>query len=304
MNTSFKSILSLLIVVFMAGCNGNPMKVKEAHGIGKTTIYVEESFKPLFDTSIYTFEGQNPLAKITAKYTTEEGAIQAFFQKKTKMICITREFTKEEKDKLLKSQIEVRSDKIAIDAVTLIVNPANPDSTLTLDKLKRILSGQDTVWNGLKTGINVVYDNAASANFIYLRKLTGDVPIPKNVFAVKSNAEVINYVKNNKSAIGVIGVNWVSDEDDPQTLRFRDGISVVAVAETPEKGYFKPYQSYIYTKEYPLTRDVWMINRGSRTGLNSGLVLFLTGEKGQLIVQKSSLIPANMVARMIEIKSE
>ena len=35
--------------------------------------------------------------------------------------------------------------------------------------------------------------------------------------------EVIKYVKEHPNAIGVIGVNWISDEDDPKVLDFLDG---------------------------------------------------------------------------------
>lgn len=303
MKKQVKFAFALMAVVILSGCS-NPMTVTEAHGIGKTEIYIDESFKPLFDTSIDTFEGQNPMAEITPKYTTEDEAIRKLLKGETDAICITRDFTEKEKADLRKSNVEVKSDLIAKDAVALIVNPENPDSTMTVDQLKRILTGQDTMWNGLKTGINVVFDNINSANFLYMRKLTENAKIPVNVFAVKSNEEVIEYVKKNKSALGVIGVNWISDEDDPQALSFRNGITVVAVAESAAKDYFKPYQAYIYTKEYPLTRELWMLNKGSRDGVNNGLVLFMIGEKGQLIIQKSSLIPAHAVARMVEITTE
>lgn len=303
MKKQVKFAFALMAVVVLSGCS-NPMTVTEAHGIGKTEIYIDESFKPLFDTSIDTFEGQNPMAEITPKYTTEDEAIRKLLKGETDAICITRDFTEKEKADLRKSNVEVKSDLIAKDAVALIVNPENPDSTMTVDQLKRILTGQDTIWKGLKTGINVVFDNINSANFLYMRKLTENAKIPVNVFAVKSNEEVIEYVKKNKSALGVIGVNWISDEDDPQALSFRNGITVVAVAESAAKDYFKPYQAYIYTKEYPLTRELWILNKGSRDGVNNGLVLFMIGEKGQLIIQKSSLIPARAVARMVEITTE
>lgn len=301
MKNSFKLVLCCLVLI--ASCN-NPMKVTEAHGIGKAKIYIEESFKPLFDTSIYTFESQNPLADIIPVYKTEEEILQDFFAKKVETMCITRDLTESELAKLKKANIEVRSEILAKDAVALIINPENPDSTISIDQLKDILTGKTKTWSGLKTGINVVFDHENSANFNYLKNLSGVTKVPENVFAVKSNAEVINYVKNNKSAIGVIGVNWISDEDDPQTLDFLNGIKVMAVSKTATSESFKPYQSYIYDKQYPMTRDLWVVNYAARSGVSSGFLLFMTGEKGQLLIQKSSLIPANMVARVIQIKSE
>lgn len=305
MKVAVKLFAAVSGICLLLSCDGNPLAYqKDAHGRGQAKIYFEESFKPLFETSIYTFEGLYPKADIVPEYCTEEAAITAFFKNETKTICITRDFTEEEKARLSKSNVEVRSDKIAEDAVVLIVHPDNQDTTMTVDKLKRILTGKDTLWNTSKSKINVVFDNVNSANFQYLRNLADSKAIPKNIFAVKSNEEVIKYVKENRNAIGVIGANWISDEDDETVLEFLKGIKVVAIAASENSEYFQPYQAYIHTKEYPLTRDLWMINKGSRSGLNTGFVLFMKGEKGQLIIQKSSLVPANTPVRLIQVKTE
>ena len=300
-----------LVILFsglmLLSCNDtqNPFAIGgETHRRGDIHIYIEESFKPLFKTSIYTFESQYPKAKIKDHYCTEQDAINAFLNKKTKTIFISRDFTKREKEKLKLVQVEVRSEKLAEDALALIIHPNNPDTSISVNQLKRMLTGKENTWKTLKTKIDIVFDNQNSANFTYLRNLTGDSPIPTNIFAVKSNEEVINYVKTHPNAIGIIGSNWISDEDDVDVLDFLNGIKVMQVSKDDSKDYFKPYQAYIYTKEYPLTRELWSINKGGRNGLNSGFVNFLIGEKGQLIIQKSGLVPAHSQIRMMQIKVE
>lgn len=305
-----KSIFLAGFSIFLISSCDNSTGNKNTNSTGEIILYLEESFKPLFETSIYTFEGQNPNANIEAFYVNEAEAIDAFINGKTSTICVTRDFTDVEKKSLLASNnVEVRSTKLAIDAVALIVHPENTDTLMTVDRLKNILSGKDSLWQGSNRRINVVFDNPNSANFIYLRKLAEITNLPANVFSVNSNEEVINYVKENRNALGVIGVNWISDEDDPATLDFRDGINVVALSKTEGEKYFKPYQAYIYEgyhmdKSYPLVREVWLLNKAGRTTLNAGFINFMNGEKGQLIIQKASLIPANMVARMVNIKAE
>lgn len=296
--------LYLLCASALFSCENPFVYNGDSHSRGKTKIFVEESFKPLFETSIYTFESQFHSADIDPVYCTEQAAIDSFIANKTKTLFITRDFTEIEKIKLKKSQVEVRSKKLADDAVALIVHPENKDTLITIDRLINILKGKDSLWNTSSNKIDVVFDHQNSANFIYLKKLTGDSPIPSNVFAVKSNKEVIEYVKTHKNALGVIGVNWISDQDDKNVLDFLSGIKVMEVAKDASSDYFKPYQAYIHTKEYPLTRELWSINKGSRSGLNTGFVLFLEGEKGQLIIHKSALVPANTPIRMIQIKSE
>jgi phosphate transport system substrate-binding protein len=297
----------LLTVLLLNSCveEGNPFIYQEdAHGRGKTTFFIDESFKPLFETSINTFEGAFPKAEIIPNYVTETEAIEAFKTGKTNTICITREFSEAEKVKMRKSLIEYRSDLYAKDGIALIMNPENPDSKITISELKDILSGKKEKWTTDQTTINMVFDSPNSANFIYLKSLIGDQSISKNVFAVKSNKDVIEYVKTHQNAIGVIGVNWISDKDDEEVLNFLDGIKVMEVAINENEEYYQPYQAYIYTDEYPLTRNVYLINKGKRSGLNTGFVLYLLGEKGQLIVQKSSLVPANSPVRLIKITSD
>ena len=302
-----KTLFFLLLCVTLLSCSdsANPFAYqKETHSRGEIDIYLEESFQPLFKTSIYTFESQFSKAHVKPHYCAEQDAIQAFLDKKTKSIFITRDFTKDEKAKLKLSQVEVRSEKIAEDAIALIIHPNNQDSSLSVNELKQIITGKKTNWTSSKNRIDVVFDNQNSANFIYMKNLTGDSQISPNVFAVKSNEEVINYVKSHPNAIGVIGSNWISDEDDVEVLKFLNGIKVMEVSKEDSKEYFKPYQAYIYTKEYPLTRELWSINKGGLNGLHTGFINFLVGEKGQLIIQKSGLVPANSPIRMIQIKLE
>jgi phosphate transport system substrate-binding protein len=303
-----KNQLSFLLAVglhVLVACNNNGKPIgyeSDTHGRGKATIFIEESFKPLFDTSIYTFESQFPRASITPVYKSEGQIIADFFDKKVKTICITREFTSNEIKRLKQQQVELRTDKVAQDGVALIVHPENLDTTITVDELKRILKGEKSTWTNSKSPINVVFDQENSANFNFLMNLVKQKQLPVNVFAVKSNAEVINYVKKHKNALGVIGLNWISDQDDFNTLDFVNGIKVMSVSNGG--GYFKPYAGFIYTKEYPLARPIYMINKAKRSGLHTGFVLFMIGEKGQLIVQKSALVPANAPIRLIQMTTE
>jgi phosphate transport system substrate-binding protein len=47
-----------------------------------------------------------------------------------------------------------------------------------------------------------------------------------------------------------------------------------------------------------------MNSRESFTGLGSGFVSFVSGEKGQRIILKSGLVPATMPIRIIQVKNE
>jgi phosphate transport system substrate-binding protein len=133
--------------------------------------------------------------------------------------------------------------------------------------------------------------------------LLGGKSFSKNVFAVKSNPEVIEYVSKNKNALGFLSVNWISDSDDSLTTNTLKKVKITAIAKDQNSEAFKPYQAYIKTKEYLFTRSVYMINRQTRAGLGMGFVSFVAGDKGQLMILKAGLVPAIAPVRLVHINT-
>lgn len=299
-----KLILFLFIVVLFQACGSGTSSSKEKDMHEYANIVIDDSFKKLLTTSFDTYESQYPKAKFLPKYESEDKAIESLINdKKVKTIVISRELTKKEVYILKKKDIEVRSNKIATDGIAIIVHPSNPDSVFTVNEIKEMLLGKKTIWkNGGK--IQVVFDKPYSANFNYLKSLCSNGPIENNVTALKSNEEVIKFIKENPNSLGVIGVNWISDQHDFDTKYFLNGIRVASIGKNKQSGFFQPYAGVIYTKEYPLTRDIWMINYSPRSSISSSFINFMLREPGQLIVQQSSLVPANAPIRLIEMRTE
>jgi phosphate transport system substrate-binding protein len=129
---------------------------------------------------------------------------------------------------------------------------------------------------------------------------------PANCFAVKSNEEVINYVASHPNAIGVISMSWISDREDPTSNSFIEKIKVVGIVDPanvakPDRPR-KPVPAYIFDKSYPFSRTVYAIRTGLKATLGTGFVSHLTGEKGQLIIQKMGMVPATLQVRTVSTK--
>lgn len=290
-----------VVLTSLVSCNMTPTSAKEEIA----DIYVDESFKPLFETSIPTFESQVRDGQIVPHYVSELEAIEAFRENKTKTICITREFTEKEVEAFRKKNVEFTTDYIGNDALALIVHPSSKDSAFTIDELKDVLTGKMTEWATSKKKMTIVFDQSNSANFYYMYNLIGQQKLNPNITAVKSNEEVIEIVRKDPNALGIIGANWINDERDTTLLKFKDGIKVCDVAASKYAEYFRPYAAYIYGNIYPLTRKFYLINKASRVSINSQFSRFmLDPQKGQLIIYRSNLIPAKMMAREIQVVSE
>lgn len=309
---AIRNYILLFFLALLCACNGNKntQEPTDTATSGHVNIVVDESFQQLFDTEIYTFQSFNRDAFIHAKYLPENEGLKALIEDSCKVVVMCRDLTGEERKNFEAANLFPISTKIAEDAIAILVNPENTDTTFTVERLKSILLGTDSTWKQLNPKselgkIEVVFDNAGSANARYMQDtLLHGKTFSKNAFAVKSNPEVVDYVNKNKNAIGVLSVNWISDRDDTLTHNFLQKVRVAAISKDASSEAFKPYQAYIKTKDYPFTRSVYMINRQTRYGLGMGFVNFVSGQKGQLMILKAGLIPSIAPVRMVEINTK
>ncbi|WP_191906421.1 PstS family phosphate ABC transporter substrate-binding protein [Hymenobacter baengnokdamensis] len=287
---------------------------------GHVGISVDETFAPVMESQVDTFQKLYVDAHLKVTYQPEDSVFLDLLNDKVKAIVVSRELNADEKKELDKQNMLPRATKVGIDGLAIILHPSNPDTLLTVAQLRSIFSGQTAQWSevsGQKKlgGINVVFDanRSSTSRFVRDTLLRGGALSPKAA-ATQSNRKLIEYVATHPSAIGIVGVNWISDFDDPNVRGFLRRIRVASITARPhptKDDYIQPYQVYLAPKpaallkehpelqNYPLRRDIYAISREARAGLGSGFVSFVAGQKGQLIFQKSGLMPANMQARIV-----
>ena len=289
-------IVSMFFLMYtVSSCSGpNQRTDTDTPKSGVIHISVDESFKPVIDSQIQVFEALNPEAKVIAEYKPEAECFRDLIKDSTRMIIVTRGLTQQE-EKFYKDSLKYGPtwDKVANDAVALIVNNKSGDSILTLDKIRGILDGSTAdkeiaVFDGLSATSTVRY----AIDSI----LKGKPFDPKKVFAAKSSQDVINYVSSNNNAIGFIGVSWIGNKEDTSQLSFLKKVKIVAIecGGCDGKPFVKPYQANIMLKRYPLVRGLYYILKENYDGLGGGFANFMEYEKGQLIFRRAYLGPAKM----------
>lgn len=283
---------------------------------GSQEIFIDESYQPLFEAEIENFEGFYYQSDIVGMYKPEADIVSAFLKDSCRIIVLSRQLTKDEKDFLKSRNSFPVSTKIAVDALAFITHKENPLRHLTYNEVKKIFRGEISEWkyldSSIKKGskqdtlITIVFDNQRSCNVRYVKeKFLWDKDFPKNAFAVKSNPEVVNYVSRNRHAFGIIGVNWISDPDDTLSRNFLKRVNVIGVSSEDNPGeFYQPYEAYIYEKKYPFTRDVFIHNAEGKTGLGTGFAAFVASEKGQLIILKAGMVPATQPIRVVTITNQ
>ena len=293
------NILVLLSISICAiSCDDTP---KPADTIGKGTIDIsaDETYKPVIDEQKKVFDSSYPEAHVNIHYKPEAECFKDYFEGKARLILVTRELSKTEKEFSLSKKIFPSGDAVAGDGIAVLVSNESKDTVLDRAALTGILSGN------YNRKVTVVFDNQESSTvrFITDSVLKGG-KLGANVFAAKGNKEVIDYIAKNPEAIGFVGMGYVyANEDTSRAGTFINNVRVVAIRNEQDGHFYKPYQAYVAQKLYPLTRKLYYVSAESHHGLGTGFANFLSSHSGQLIFLHEHFFPLkeNIVIRDVNI---
>jgi phosphate transport system substrate-binding protein len=295
-------LLPLIIILCVAcgsGDTGNANVQAESPKSGRIKISVDESFKPVIDSQIQVFESQNKDAKIDVEYKPEAECLKDLYNDSIRMVIVARGLTEEEEESMKqKLSFKPPFGPLALDAIAVIVNNKSKDTVFSMQEIRSMVKGT----SGFPYKVLLDGTTATSTVRYVIDSLSGGGPLSKNVVAAKNTQGVIDYVSQNTDAIGLLGVSWVGNRDDPQALTFLEKVKIAAIECRGCSGtYVKPYQANIYYRRYPMLRPLYFILKENYRGLGSGFKNFLIYEKGQLVFQRAYLLPVRMRLEVREI---
>lgn len=324
-------------VLFLSSCHKRYTRTDTTTS-GIAQIAVDESFAPIIEAGINVFESLNSEAAIIPVYTSEQNVYDLLMEDSIRLVIGTRLLTGREQEIIEKRKQRIRSQKIAIDGIALITHKENKDTLLTINDIRNIMSGEIKSWKQINPdspldSLAVIFDTPNSSMVRYIQdSLCDKRPFGKNVKAlsagssspditrVSSHDKVIGYVASRPNALGFVGVNWIANPVDTTNLSFIDKVNIVSVSSatkaTPNNSYKPlPYQLALEvahresprefpTGGYPLIRDIYIIITDASGGLPSGFFNFIAGDRGQRIILKSGLLPANRPIRLVHITED
>ena len=312
------SLIFVIFILVLSACNSRGGKITrmDTPTSGVAIIAADECFAPIIIEEVAVFTGLNVEAEINPVYAGEREIFDYLYADSIRLIIAARDITDEERAYFKSIKVTPRSQKIATDGIALIVNPANKDTLISIDALKKIMTGEiirwadvnPTVVGSLNDDVAVVFDHPSSSTLRFISdSICRGEPLSAGLRALNGNKAVIEYVASTPNALGVIGVNWISNPKDSTKLSFDEKIRVVSLSRSEmatKYNSYKPYPYYLTTRDYPLVRDMFVILTDLRETLPAGFVQFMAGDSGQRIILKAGLVPATRPTRLINIQQE
>lgn len=285
----YRLVIAFLVI---SGCNRASDNTGRAAGPLPGNVYLsaDESFRPVLEEQIKAFEETYPQTHIIATYKPEAACLKDYFRDSSNnMVIITRGLTDRE-DKYMYDSLGYHPswDKVATDAVALLVNRKNDDTLYTINRLQQHLTGQayrdqPVVFDGLSA--------TSAVRFISDSLLKGSQFDTSVVKAAKNSREVIEFIAGNEKAIGLVGISWIGNPEDTSQLNMLKKVKIAYLqcGFCSGQPFVKPLQESINTRRYPLVRGLYYITKENYYGPGASFAAFLKSERGQLIFKRAYL---------------
>jgi len=179
---------------------------------------------------------------------------------------------------------------VANDGIVIVVNPRNPVSKLTIAQLADIFSGKINNWQ--KVGgkdqkiVALSRERNSGTHVFFLEQVVkqgkkkNPAEFAPHVLMMPSSEAIVEEVAGNPSAIGYIGLGYLSPK-----------LKAVAIAKDKKSNYVLPSVKTVVNKTYPVSRALYFYINRNPTGDIKPFIDFVMSDEGQKIVLDMDFVP-------------
>jgi phosphate transport system substrate-binding protein len=266
-----KVLIKLFLICFVFLGFAIPSYAERIVVAGSTTVL------PIAQKTAEVFMENNPEADISVRGGGSSVGISALIDGTCDIADASRPIKDTEIEKAASNGRDPVAHIVAMDGIAVVVNNSNPISKLSKQQIKDIFTGKLKYWSelgGRAEEIVVVSRDSASGTFEAFAELVmNKEKVRSNSLMQASNQAVAQIVSKTSSAIGYIGIGFLSNALKP--------IEVDNVVVSKES---------VLSGKYPITRPLFMYSNGKPQGLVKDYIDFVKSDKGQIIVEEQGYV--------------
>jgi phosphate transport system substrate-binding protein len=285
-----------LSAVLAAGCTGrstgNAAATAGAPASATITSIQDTGSDTLLNLALAWAErymSENPQVRISVTGGGSGTGIASLINGTIQIANASREMSAEEIAQAGKNGILPVKFIVALDAIAVVANPANPVQGLTLQQLSDMYTGKITRWAGVggeNRPVVLLSRESNSGTYVYFLEQVIRLGSSKSTalfspetLLMPSSQGISAEVEQNPNAIGYDGLGYVTTEQ-----------KTIAVARTPAGPYVLPSARTVLDKSYPVSRPLFMYTAGEPTGAVKKYLDWVTGD-GQKLVREVGFVP-------------
>lgn len=273
--------LFLLFIFILVGCS--PVKRALQVKGSDTMVNLAQAWAEAY---LNTY----PLANIAVNGGGSGTGVAALIANVADVAQCSREMQPKEITMAQAKGIQPKQIHVGNDGIAVVVNPKNPVSSLTIPQLSGIFSGTITNWKevggpNLKI-VALSRERNSGTHVFFLEEVVklGNKKAPaefaSDVLMMPSSQAIVEEVASNTSAIGYIGLGYLTKKE-----------KALSIAKKAAMPYVYPAVRTILNKTYPISRGLYFYTNGEPTGDVKVFVDFVLSTEGQAVVLKMDFVP-------------
>jgi phosphate transport system substrate-binding protein len=283
------------VAVVVTGCGGNQGNGStDGDGItGSFNVIGSNTVTPLTSVWAEEFMKMHPKVNIAVSGPGSGAGIAALINGTTDICQASRLIKTTEIDQAQANGVEPYEIQVATDALSVVVNPDNPVSELTIAQLSAIYTGQITRWKevgGNDAPIVAIARDTNSGTHVFFKEHvvqmqglpTEDKSLEYggNILMLPSTEEGVSQVASNPNAIFYPGLGYVTDAVKP-----------LGIKKTADTAAVKPSLDTALDGTYPIARPLLYYTDGAPEGVIKSFIDYCLSAEGQDKVVEVGYVP-------------
>jgi phosphate transport system substrate-binding protein len=254
---------------------------------GSITVKGSDTMVNLASAWAEAFSNENPKVSISVTGGGSGTGIAALINKQTDIADASRAMKDEEVQDAEANGVNPVETQVALDGLSVVVNPSNPVTELSIPQLSDIYSGKVSNWKdvgGNDATIVVLARDTNSGTHVFFKEhvvqYQEKLEYGSDVQFMAATQAGFDEVARNENAIMYGGLGYVTDEVKPLGIK-KDASSpaVQASIETVKSG------------EYPVARPLFVYTNGEPSGLLKAYIDWMLSDDGQAVVEELEFVP-------------
>lgn len=286
------NILAVLFCIILVSCSKEKKQDIDNPNKGEITIEVDESFQSVTEALTERYVALNPQTKINLVVKKEDLALLDFFERKIRVVVLSRELSAKEKETFDKKiDLPWQPAKFAADAVLFVVPKNSALESISMDDIYKELQSEDK---------RLIFDGTNSSNLNFVAQKFNRKPSELEFSIINGNENVVEQLKKYPDKIGVISYNTISRPFGEEAEKLRNEVKILKIKQGNKT--YEPSLSNLKVMTYPFTRILYFLTNEGYYGLGNGFIRFSCTQLGQIVVEKEGLQPYNLYKREVQMR--
>ena len=252
-----------------------------------------ESMRPTIEAIAEDFMTRNPLADITVRGGGSGDGIAALLHGMVDIAMTSRDVTSRERAYLGDKGLELSVVPLALDAVVVVINQANPITVLDIEQIRDIFAGTIRNWRELQGAETEIVPLARAARsgtaYLFGERVLSTESFAASVSHLSTNEAIVAEVAARPGAIGYTGRGALRGVGD--------GVRVIGIRSNQQSAPTVATTESIVSGSYPLSRKLSLATTGHPPATAKAFVDFCLSVNGQALFQRAGYIEIQSAAR-------